>query len=229
MKRKFNFGKIDYFNCGKANNLVEVDIEYKEDRDKKRFSASARVWNSCHSDIVAGGQCLDDIAPYIDNPTFREILRLWKLYHLNDMHPECHHQNAMGWREKATEKVVLHTFTLISEVISKQNSIKRAIMSACILKGSVSIADEEKFILALEYSITTHKESLPKEIAQYYKLSKSEVKTLGWLRENEHPDGILCKPCPVCGYKYGSSWVYFPIPKDDERIIIKLLRDGELW
>lgn len=30
-------------------------------------------------------------------------------------------------------------------------------------------------------------------------------KALGWLRENEHPDGILCKPCPVCGYKYGTS------------------------
>ena len=56
----------------------------------------------------------------------------------------------------------------------------------------------------------------------------TEVKALGWLREDEHPEGILSRACPVCGYKYGSSWVYFPIPADDERIIEKLLNEGSL-
>lgn len=41
-----------------------------------------------------------------------------------------------------------------------------------------------------------------------------EVKTLGWLRPEEHPDGLLCRPCPVCGYKYGSAWKKEEVPQD---------------
>lgn len=33
-----------------------------------------------------------------------------------------------------------------------------------------------------------------------------------WVRKDEHPEGLLCEPCPVCGYKYGSAWLYEPIP-----------------
>lgn len=43
MKRKFDFGCIDYEGRGKALNRVTVEMEYKEDGDKKRFSVSANV------------------------------------------------------------------------------------------------------------------------------------------------------------------------------------------
>lgn len=42
----------------------------------------------------------------------------------------------------------------------------------------------------------------------------TEESMLGWLRPDEHPDGILCKPCPVCGYKYGTSWLKEDVPED---------------
>lgn len=35
-----------------------------------------------------------------------------------------------------------------------------------------------------------------------------------WIREEEHPQGLLCKPCPVCGYKYGTSWLFEEIPTE---------------
>lgn len=34
------------------------------------------------------------------------------------------------------------------------------------------------------------------------------------VKPDEHPDGILCKPCPVCGYKYGTSWLMEEVPED---------------
>ena len=34
----------------------------------------------------------------------------------------------------------------------------------------------------------------------------------GHVRPSEHPAGVLGKPCSVCGYKYGSVWLYEPIP-----------------
>jgi hypothetical protein len=30
----------------------------------------------------------------------------------------------------------------------------------------------------------------------------------------EHPEGLLCRPCPVCGYKYGSAWTRREVPED---------------
>lgn len=41
-----------------------------------------------------------------------------------------------------------------------------------------------------------------------------ETKRAGWVTEAEHPEGILSKPCPVCGYHYGHEWKTLPIPAD---------------
>lgn len=40
----------------------------------------------------------------------------------------------------------------------------------------------------------------------------NETRTSGWLYPSEHPDGVLMKPCPVCGYKYGLSWLKEDVP-----------------
>lgn len=37
---------------------------------------------------------------------------------------------------------------------------------------------------------------------------------LVWVRPGEHPDGLLGKPCEVCGYRYGTAWLYEPVPED---------------
>ena len=77
MKKIFNFGKIAADGSGIQRNAVTVEMEYKEDGDKKSFSVSANVWNSYHSDIIMGGQCLDSLTPYFtENATFAEIYRL---------------------------------------------------------------------------------------------------------------------------------------------------------
>ena len=34
-----------------------------------------------------------------------------------------------------------------------------------------------------------------------------------WVRPDEHADGLLTKPCPICGYKYGTSWFTEAIPQ----------------
>lgn len=237
MKRTFDFGCIDFENRGTAKNRVTVEMEYKQDGDKKIFSVSADVWNTRHSDIVRGGQCLDAIAPYINNPVFSEILRLWKLYHLNDLHPECEHQHAAGWDKLASKKVTLYHWRMTREATSEQDKAKKAALSALTAGETFTPTTEQAFFAGLSYFLTTWTETPPEELAKYYEPKKplyagdgghTERKALGWLRENEHPDGLLAKACPVCGYKYGTSWVYFPIPTDDEKIIYKLLETGVL-
>lgn len=237
MKRTFDFGLIDFEGRGTARNRVTVTMEYKEDGDKKRFSVSASVWNIRYSDIVCGGQCLNTIAPYINNPVFSEILRLWKLYHLNDMHPECKHQAADGWREIAAKKVTLYHWRLTTEAMKEQKAAEKAALDALRSGETFTPSKRQSFIAAIPYALTTYTETPPEEMEKLYEPKKpiysgdaghTETKLLGHLHQNEHPDGILCKPCPVCGYKYGTSWLYFPIPAEDEAIIYKILNTGSL-
>ena len=235
MKRTFDFGCIDFKGRGKAVNHVTVEMEYKTNGDKKCFSVCGKVWNARHSDIVCGGQCLDTIALYINNPVFSEIYRLWELYHLNDMHPECVHQHADGWHKKASEEVTIYHWRMTRDAMDKQKTAEKAALDALRCGETFTPTNEQRFFATLSYSLTTHTETVPENIAKYYEPKKSlyigdightEIKTLGWLNQSEHPDGILSKTCPVCGYKYGSSWVYFSIPEDDEKIIYTLLETG---
>ena len=225
MRKVFNFGCIDYTGNGRADNLVKVTVEYQTKGDKKVFSASGEIWQSSRRDILAGGQCLDTIAEYITAPEFVQIFRLWKMYHLNDMHPECEHQNALGWTAKAGESVTIYEYTQTTESITEKNRLERDILQAAREGRTYQTTPHEQLLLGLSYSYKTHAETLPEEIGKYYKLRKTEQKLLGWLHPSDHPDGILCKPCPVCGYKYGSAWNYQPIPAEDEKTILQLLNN----
>lgn len=37
---------------------------------------------------------------------------------------------------------------------------------------------------------------------------------LTWVPESEHPEGLLSRPCPTCGYKYGTKWLTEEVPED---------------
>ena len=86
MRKTISFGKVDYNGIGRRNNEVTIDLELRNTDKGIKFSACGNIWKGNNSDIICGGQCLDTIAEYITDPTFKEIHRLWKLYHLNSMH-----------------------------------------------------------------------------------------------------------------------------------------------
>lgn len=227
MKKRFNFGKIAVERPNIATNTVTVDMEYKEKSNgQKVLSVSGMVWNSRRSDCIMGGQCLDEIAHYVKTPVFREIYRLWKLYHLNDMHPECEHQAAAGWTKEAGETVNIYHFSFTPEASKAQKAAQRRILTAAGAGEIVQATPEEMRVLSLSYFMESETEELPEEIAGFYKLDKVEEKRRGWLSFEKDSRGILGKPCPVCGYKYGHGWQYRPIPAADEEIIYKLLKGG---
>lgn len=87
MKAIINLPEIDFNNIGKKICPVELEIELKQRDEKEIFSVCGTVWNHIHTYFYCCGQCLDTLAEYYqDNDLFRQIYRLWKLYHLNDMH-----------------------------------------------------------------------------------------------------------------------------------------------
>ena len=116
MKRRISFGKVDYRKIGKKTCEVTVDLELKKcggeptftidpetkeriptgekTEEYEEFTASGEIWNNRKTDCYVGGQCLDTIAKYVKTPLFKEIHRLWKLYHLNGMNAGTPEQEA---------------------------------------------------------------------------------------------------------------------------------------
>jgi len=93
--KTIEFGKIAYSNKNRKANMVDVEIRLSTEHGRKTFSVVGNIWNTSHTDIVAGGQILDTMAKYIKmNPVFREVHDLWKKYHLNDMHMGTRKQEA---------------------------------------------------------------------------------------------------------------------------------------
>ena len=90
MKKVFNFGKVDGYGNGRKTCSVTVDIELKENRQgQKVFTASGIVWNNLHTDIIRGGQCLEELKHFKslkNDKTFNLIYGLWERNHLNDLH-----------------------------------------------------------------------------------------------------------------------------------------------
>ncbi|MCI2980666.1 hypothetical protein [[Clostridium] innocuum] len=227
MKKTFEF-TIKNNLYGKA----VVEVEYKEnDHGNMVFSASGSLYEkNCYKEPYLSGQCLDDIASILHNETFDKIYRLWQLYHLNGMHAECEHQRKLGWREAAGEKVTIYHWKLKSEVTRHQQEIETKVKQAIKDCKCFTPTANEAWLYNLSYEIKTEADELPEELKPYYEpktfLGKNEhieVKKRGWLYKKDHSKGLMCEPCPVCGYKYGSSWCYMPIPENDKKIIYELL------
>ena len=90
MQKTFKFDKVAYTSTRRVNSPeVEMRLDYKDsDMSKPVLSICGELWNSRHTDIVMGGQCLDEMAKFDSlscNPLFRKLHRLWKAHHLNDM------------------------------------------------------------------------------------------------------------------------------------------------
>lgn len=88
LSRKINFGKIDAEGRGRKINSVDLVIELRNaDTNKPEFSVCGDVWNSRHTDIVQGGQCIDSIDKFFKHDRLYKLIEnLWKKHHLNSMH-----------------------------------------------------------------------------------------------------------------------------------------------
>lgn len=103
METTISFGKIAFDGNKSKINEVTAEIELKQnDNGEWCFSASACVWNSRHTDCVAGGQCFDELVTYFQhNEEFKKLYLLWKAYHFNDLKAGTPQQyNALKIAEK---------------------------------------------------------------------------------------------------------------------------------
>ena len=88
MRRVYSFGKFAY-NGKRKINEVTLEIELRDWNGYPEFTACVKVWNNIHSDIVAGGQMIDDLynefATLRDSLLYKTIMQLWGKYHLHNI------------------------------------------------------------------------------------------------------------------------------------------------
>lgn len=229
-KATFKIGMVDYSETGVNNNLVTIEMELKRN-DKKElcFSASGNIWNRSHTDIMSGGQNLDEIGKFFPrNKRVQRIVKLWKAWHLNDMQAGCEHQRA-NW--DTDNKLTIETYTLKTDIWIKQRDLKDKLMEELKVKKAVAITDSQCALLSAEnIDIKIEKgEKAPSK--KYYELKDTEEKDAHWASYPEFKNGLLSKPCEVCGYKYGTEWKTAQIPteavKEINSIINSINKDEE--
>ncbi len=171
------------------------------------------------------GQCREEIAAGTpaegwDKEMLKKFSDIWKRWHLNDLRAACEHQRELGWEAEAAQEVTVYHYLLTSEASKKKDEAEKAALEA-LRKGETFTPSEEQVMYAVLPNWT---ESAGEELhSPYYEPEKDsgdkrkarvEGKTRGWIRYDESPIGILCKACPVCGDKYGSSWLKEEVPQD---------------
>ena len=208
--KKINLGKVDLDGTGRADYSASIEITLSN-TSNPILSICGYIHKIGNKNMGSFGQCYDDINKAFPNSEkVSRIVEIWKEYHLNDLSPECEHQRAEGWDELASESVEIVTYCLNSKTCSLQRKIERESLEILQKEGTVTISEEDKKILSLPYST-----KVPEVLgSEYYELDKKEYKTRGWIRYDEDSRGLLCKPCPVCGYKYGTAWKTRPIPAE---------------
>lgn len=202
---------------GKSTPRAELELELRDSENCPVFSVSGTVQRRCW------GQCIEEVAKvYQNEPLAIEIRDLWRKYHLNDMNADCEH----GINEKEADKVLtINIYSLKVETIRLQNDIERRVKEYLLAGNTVKLSIKERTILGLPYSVNEYQ--IPHGCKQFYKLSEVKHERAGHVRSTDHPDGVLCKACPVCGYKYGTKWNYRPIPEKDLARIKEIIETGK--
>lgn len=121
MEKIISFGKIAY-NSNRKENEVTLELSLNEKEKGIVFSCCCYVWNRIHTDIVAGGQCLDELVPFFKhNKLFMEIHKLWKQYHLNDMHAGTEKQENCLKKYCIQQKCCMPSYNKQCEILKENN------------------------------------------------------------------------------------------------------------
>lgn len=162
-----------------------------------------------------GHATLADIipAPGWTAETIKQFFDAWDEWHLNDMRADCVHQRAT-WN--TSEKIEVLTYHLTREARQMREDARAIALRAGLTGEPRPLSPTYRALAELDsaYAGIHFPPDADSPLSGCYEVTKRETKTAGWVRPEEHPRGLLCKPCEVCGYKYGSAWLREEVPTD---------------
>lgn len=193
---------------------------------KAEYSADGRLSLTGVEGPKSNGDCLGNagqiemhfnihecqFAPGWSAESVNRLFTIWHRWHLNDMRAHCEHQEKL-WPNMYKEVELIHFKTTVAYYkLSKEAQAGK--LDASAYEAFTELAKR----MDVYTSIRARKfldEDAQKLIDEgYLAVDRTEKKTLNWLYEYEHPEGVLCKPCPECGYKFGSKWLREEVPEE---------------
>ncbi len=171
-------------------------------------------YGSC-GQIIQSASDLSTFAPGWDKEKVGKFVQIWDRWHLNDMHAACQHQTGPEW--DTSRPIHFAGYKRTKEAKRLQKAAECGELSPSVYKKSQNIlALCEKW-----HGEKINEDQIPGEVLVMVKngflepwhwdhIEKTERS--GWVDVKD--GGILSKPCPVCGYKYGSAWLFEEIPAD---------------
>lgn len=225
-----------------ANIFCEIKYEKKQD-DKYVLSitgvvgpsANGGALGSCGQICMSALADIDEVspAPKWDKSMISQFMQIWDTWHLNDMNAATPEMKEAGWLEQAKKEIFLYSFAMTRANRNRMADISSKIERAALNDEAVTLSDEEKRLLKSPFYKDIYAYELPeapefmeqaKDFRNDYKAFRIERKTLGWVRPDEHPDGLLGRM--LKGKGYGSAWYYEPVP-DDVLVWLKALPDTD--
>ena len=192
------------------------------DKDKGPvLSITGVVGPTPRGNAYSSGQCVDTIR--VGTPTKmwdREMLdklcNIWDRWHLNDMRAGCEHQVGEAW--DASRQVKIYEYKMGADLLKEQNRLKKNVEEKLLAGAVVQLKEPQLSLYNKPYFVKYYNSAPPAGYEKYGEETKP-VSSLYPMDSDtkwgdKHPLGILTKPCPVCGYKWGSSWLYEPLPED---------------
>lgn len=145
-----------------------------------------------------------------DFALWREFLYIWNKWHLNDMRSYCEHQS--GWT--FSKKLELNIYSWSDKFHKMRNLAADGELSEYGYKKYSNIA-AKVMEATIDMKSAKYETPIVKSLLDngWIVLEKTETKTAERVYPEEHPKGLLTKPCPVCGYQYGSAWLKQELPQ----------------
>lgn len=124
----------------------------------------------------------------------------------------CVHQRAANW---GCETVDVVRYTLNSEGRQLREAAIAEAIAAAVEGRIAKLTDVGRALISLDESCTVYKSPGDADpLANLYGTAYTLLKQTRDLTPDEHPLGVLEKPCEVCGHKYGTAWLREAVPAD---------------
>lgn len=183
------------------------------------LSITGVVGPKSNGDAYEAGQCADTVRQCTPGTGWttgmvQKLCDIWQRWHLNDMRPYCEHQRE--WR--GDKLLTLYEYRMSDETRRQQTKLKGTVERMLLAGESVQLSEDECGLYSAKYFLNGWSET-PPEGYEPYKTEQKPARSVYPLESDskwgdKHPEGILTKACPVCGYKWGTQWRAERIPDD---------------
>lgn len=162
--------------------------------------------------IVMSGLNVKTYAPGWDADSVAKLADVWSRWHLNDMRAGCEHQRAENWGDEEVEVV---TYGITSEAHKIRREAEAEAAAAAVEGRVANLTEAGKFMIGPDWFKDRYEApDADSPLSGLFEVKKRETKRANWVSQSEHPRGVLGKPCPVCGYKFGTKWLSEEVPAE---------------